>query len=488
MTSLFNNLKLTGGGNRNAGLVHNIHFSLHRMARGKSQQHSMTGLHNPILIGAGLPSCPNIELDLWCEYPAVTDVDASNNQISTVTKSDLEAYIANIILFVKSFNTKNIIIRFTSPNIRLDWTIDNTDRMYQALTGTGGTYANSLSGIDSDRTIPFYRLDDKNDKSTIGYLIDQIKTLPGGSSKKIYMLPYVSFDSGYFSDLFVTSLTPTSPISGYSHSTSDNTNAVNSFWSAVKFYEYYNSKVNSLLSYSLDGIIIETENSQLDKSVIAALPSAQNEARMAYHLFSTTISTSLQNVGVNNYNGAQHTDIKFGLTGSPTISKTINQINTLKIAGYTIKITTLWPQYYNIGAEASYSTLNKKNVAQEINKKYNWVQNDNDTSAEVMGMLSIETPYIRKRITLSSGNPAIDYTNARTPFFGQSGWNWDNICYVVNKAIINKKLKDNTPLRGAIFSGAILSTNLGNNETTQAETSLTKLPANAFQLSTNYCY
>ena len=73
-----------------------------------------------------------------------------------------------------------------------------------------------------------------------------------------------------------------------------------------------------------------------------------------------------------------------------------------------------------------------------------------------MGMLSIETNAIRKAST--SGTVGL---SGRTPFFGQAGWEWDNVCYVGNNAIKNRILSNGMTIKPTIFSGADLSTDLG---------------------------
>ena len=456
MTSLFENLKMKGGGNKNPGCPNDVHFKLHKTSKGRSQKHSFFGL-NLLTI----PTC-NCSFNLWCEYPALTKI--TGNGIAIVDKPDIINYIKNIISFVNSFNTDSIVIRLQAPKIQLDWTIQYTNRMYEALAGVG-TYGDSLIGtINKERTFPFYSLEDKTDNSTIGYLIDQLKTIK--PTIKIYLLPYVGFDAGSTGPFnFVSSLIPSIPISGYSVGTTDNQNAVDSFWCAVKFYKYYSNYCNSNVGYSFDGVIIETENSQLDTPNVPGLPFANAQIKATYSLFNTAPQSSLIGQGVFNYavipTPINITSIEFGLTGSPTISKTINQINTVSIGSKKINITTLWPQYYNLGVasdpteQLKYSSLDKLKVSDYINREVSHLPSDNDTSAEVMGMLSIETNKIRK---YSSTGVVF---GGRTPFFGQDGWNWDDVCYVGNNAIKNRILKNGMKIKPTIFSGADLSTDLG---------------------------
>lgn len=451
MTSLFENLKLSGGGGVKPGLPINVYLALHRMARGRSQQNSLSRLNV-------LKSC-NCSFNLWCEYPALTKI--TSNGISIVDKPDIINYIANIISFVKSFNTDSIVMRLQAPKIQLDWTIMDTDRMYQALTGTG-TYGASLFGANKERTLSFYSLEDKNDNSTIGYLIDQLKTI--NSNMKIYLLPFVGFDArstGPFN--FVTADSPSTPIPSYSASSSDNQNAVDSFWCAVHFYNWYNTHSQTKIGYGFDGVIIETEDSQLDTPTVPGLPFANAQIKATYSLFNTAPQSSLVGQGIYNYASTTigNTSIEFGLTGSPTISKTINQINTISIGSNKINITTLWPQYYNLGAASdpteqnAYKTFNQNTVTNYINNTVNHVPSQNNTTAEVMGMLSIETNVIRK-----AGGGGVGL-GGRTPFFGQAGWKWDNVCYVGNNAIKNRILSNGMTIKPTIFSGADLSADLG---------------------------
>lgn len=458
MSSLFENLKMTGGGNKKPGSANIVHFKLHKTARGRSQKHSLFGL-NLLTI----PTC-NCSFNLWCEYPALTKI--TTNGISIVDTNDIKNYISNIIAFVKSFNTDSIVIRLQAPKIQLDWTIQDEKQMYEMLAGvnaTGGLgIGGGLSGASKDRTFPFYSLEDKTDNSTIGYLIDQLKTI--NPTIKIYLLPYVGFDAGYTGPFnFVSSSSPSSPIPGYIVGTTDNQNAVDSFWCAVKFYKYYSDYCITNVGHSFDGVIIETENSQLDTPTVPGKPSANAQIKATYSLFNTAPQNSLITQGVLNYASTpiDNTTIKFGLTGSPTISKTINQINTVSIGSNKINITTLWPQYYNLGTasdpteQLKYSSLDKRIVSDYINSTVSHPPSDNDTTAEVMGMLSIETNKIRK---YSSTGVVF---GGRTPFFGQAGWEWDNVCYVGNNAIKNRILKNGMNIKPTIFSGADLSTDLG---------------------------
>ena len=455
MTSLFENLKMKGGGDRKPGCPNDVHFKLHKTSKGRSQKHSILGMN----LSTGQPC--NCSFNLWCEYPALTEI--TGNGIAIVAKPDIINYIKNIISFVNSFNTDSIVIRLQAPKIQLDWTIQDTSRMYQALAGVG-TYGGSLTGSKKERTFPFYSLEDKTDNSTIGYLINQLKVI--NPKIKIYLLPYVGFDAGSTGPFnFVSSSSPSTAISGYSAGTTDNQNAVDSFWCAVKFYKYYSEKCKSNVGYSFNGVIIETENSQLDTPIVPGLGSANAQIKATYSLFNTAPQSSLIGQGVLNYSTTSVpydiTSIEFGLTGSPTISKTINQINTVSIGSNKINITTLWPQYYNLGVasdpteQLKYSSLDKLKVSDYINREVSHLPSDNDTSAEVMGMLSIETNMIRK---YSSTGVVF---GGRTPFFGQAGWEWDDVCYVGNNAIKNRILKNGMKIKPTIFSGADLSTDLG---------------------------
>ena len=45
MTSLLENLKMKGGGDRKPGCPNNFHFKLHKISKGRSQKHSIFGLN-----------------------------------------------------------------------------------------------------------------------------------------------------------------------------------------------------------------------------------------------------------------------------------------------------------------------------------------------------------------------------------------------------------------------------------------------------------
>ena len=173
---------MKGGGDRKPGCPNDVHFKLHKTSKGKSQKHSILGMN----LSTGQPC--NCSFNLWCEYPALTEI--TSNGIATVGTTNIINYIKNIISFVKSFNTDSIVIRLQAPKIQLDWSIKDTTRMYEALTGVG-TYGDSLIESSKERTFPFYSLEDKTDNSTIGYLINQLKAI--NPKIKIYLLPFVGF-------------------------------------------------------------------------------------------------------------------------------------------------------------------------------------------------------------------------------------------------------------------------------------------------------
>lgn len=454
---------MKGGGDRKPGCPNDVHFKLHKTSKGRSQKHSISGMN----LSTGQPC--NCSFNLWCEYPALTEI--TGNGIATVGTTNIINYIKNIISFVKSFNTDSIVMRMQAPKIQLDWTIQDTSRMYQALAGVG-TYGGSLTGSNKERTFPFYSLEDKTDNSTIGYLINQLKVI--NPKIKIYLLPYVGFDAGSTGPFnFVSSSSPSTAISGYSAGTTDNQNAVDSFWCAVKFYKYYSEKCKSNVGYSFNGVIIETENSQLDTPIVPGLGSANAQIKATYSLFNTSPQSSLVTLGIYNYASSPigNTSINFGLTGSPSLSNNINQINEVSIGSNKIKITTLWPQYYGLGVsdapgtpeQIAYASVNQKKnkVTNYINDTLSWSSSFNNTTTEVNGMLSIETNTIRKySVDPSTGNPTVGRRN-RTPFFGQDGWNWDDVCYVGNNAIKNRILKNGMKIKPTIFSGADLYTDFG---------------------------
>ena len=540
MTSLFENLKMKGGGNKKPGCPNVVHFKLHKISKGRSQKHSLFGLN--LLT---LPSC-NCEFDLWCEYPALTKI--TGNGISIVDTTDIINYIANIITFVKNFKTKNIVMRLQAPKIQLDWTIQDPAGMYEMLAGVNATstgapgLGGSLTGASKERTFPFYSLEHSDDPSTIGYLITELKK--NNRDIKIYLLPSVSFSSGSTGPLpFVTALSPSTPIPGYSASlSSDNQNAVDSFWCAVHFYKWYNTYSKVKIGHGFDGVIIETEGlplnskppSHLDGVHVPGLPSSNAQVRATYSLFNTPPSASLQSISphpVLNYKSTPPlaNDIDFGLTGSPTLSKTQNQINKVTLPGTTLtlsKINKIWPQYYNLmGTTSEEATLKKatgkdveydaseshpgpggpspytqyssakiKEITDEIydyskssNSKVktwlqhmaNWDNDDNDTDAEVIGMLSIETPQKRKYNSTS-----INYNEPRQAFFGSGKWTWSNICNI-GKEIGNRKLKSRKNLRVGIFTGDLLSAfeTATSGPPTSADSSINKLSDTDFKIT-----
>ena len=537
MSLFINNLMMRGGGNHKAGLVQNTHFSLHRMASGRSQKHSHNTLNDGIFFeNMRLVEDCNCSFNLWCEYPASTAV--TGNSIPTVPKSDLTAYIDNIILFVRKFNTDSIALRLQTPATQLDWSIQDPSRCYQALSGTGvydptsTTPAPGVVGGDGsgtkpvygqERTFPFYSLEDKTQTWSIGYLVDRIKQI--NSDIKIYILPNLGKSCWVQSQSAATgfgtrdnnttpSLNPTlNPTTGhpeidYPLELETNQEAVDSFWSAVHFYRYYNDLLKEKIGYNFDGVIIETEGMPLAEPSVPGLAQADAEVKKTYSLFSSPLSSTIKNAGVYSYTstptqGEGITDINFGLTGSPTISKTINQLNTVPILSSTtndsnkINITTLWPQYYNLfdnsgdqydqREQEAYSSKKYEDVVNMIHSQAPWNKSDNNTTAEVMGMLSIETPYVRYYNTNTSG---ISYNRTRRAFFGKGGWTWDMVCSAANTlfgtAQEARKLSNGETIKPTIYSGDLLSTQsgkiIGGLEQSAAQgTPLPTLDANAFK-------
>ena len=507
-----NNLKLTGGGGKHAGL-HPTHMKVWKHARGRSQKNSTSKL-----VSGLTPSscdCSNSSLDLWCEMPFLTYI-GPNTGASCLTGETLETYVGNIITFCKTFKTQNIVIRlaYPSPNIE-KWSIKDLDTMYYALTGdwdpvvsgspppfTIDTSTSSSPPYYNERIRPFYKvtknsspLNDKivpTIKGTLGYLVNELRT--NNSSIKVYMLPEIIDGSEAATWAYIgnykPALPPAAPYSGtrppifdpYAASIPDkNQISVDNFWSAVHFYQYLNDKMNSVGNYAqkFDGIIIETENSGLTKKSIPFRPYANAQVKLTYSLFTTGLTPALETTGgVGDFKttplppSPPH-DISFGLTGSPSISKTINDLDSIVVSGNQIKMNTLWPQYYNLAdtgkdeQDAYNSVHNPDGVVNYIIEKVNWAVNDNTTGSEVMGMLSIEGDKVRKRQTTSTGNSIIDnVTNLGLSFFGRGGWGWNDICHVAKNAIQNRKCKQQgntsaTPIRAAIFTGSLLNQKLG---------------------------
>lgn len=553
MSSFINNLIIRGGGNHKAGLVQNTHFALHRMASGRSQKHSQNVLNDGIffenMFSQVAEGC-SCSFNLWCEYPASTTVTLSYS-IPTVPKSDLTAYIANIILFVTKFTTDSIALRLQTPATQLDWSIQDPSRCYQALSGTGvydptsTTPAPGVVGGDGsgtkpvygqERTFPFYSLEDKTQTWSIGYLVDRIKQI--NPDIKIYILPnlgkscWVQSQSGTAAvansggtvtkqptgngtrdnnarPSLATDPSGISVVTDYPLELETNKQTVESFWSAVHFYRYYNDLLKEKIGYNFDGVIIETEGMPLAEPTVPGLAQADAEVQKTYSLFSSQLSSTIKNAGVYSYTntptqGEGITDINFGLTGSPTISKTINQLNTVPISSSTtgdsnkINITTLWPQYYNlfdrtedphdIAEQGAYSSKNYEKVVNMIDSQAPWYISDNNTTAEVMGMLSIETPYVRY---YNRNTYDISYNRTRRAFFGKGGWTWDMVCSAANTLFgpngsKSRKLSNGETIKPTIYSGDLLSTQsgkiIGGLEQSAAQgTPLPTLDANAFK-------
>ena len=355
MTSLFENLKMKGGGNKKPGCPNVVHFKLHKISKGRSQKHSLFGL-NLLTV----PSC-NCEFDLWCEYPALTKI--TGNGISIVDRTDIINYIANIITFVKKFKTKNIVMRLQAPKIQLDWTIQHRTGMYEMLAGFNATSADapglggSLTGPSKERTFPFYSLEHIDDSSTIGYLITELKK--NNPEIKIYLLPSVSFSSGSTGPLpllqhFLLQLLYLVILLLYQVIIKMQSIVSGVLYIFYKWYSTY-SKVKIGHGFDgFDGVIIETEGLPLnskppphpDGVTVPGLSSPNAQVRATYSLFNTPPSASLQSISpypVLNYKSTPigNTDIDFGLTGSPTLSKTQNQINKVTLPGTTLKLSNI---------------------------------------------------------------------------------------------------------------------------------------------------
>ena len=110
----------------------------------------------------------------------------------------------------------------------------------------------------------------------------------------------------------------------------------------------------------------------------------------------------------------------------------------------------------------------------------NWGIDDNDTDAEVIGMLSIETPQKRKY-----GSPSINLHEPRQAFFGSGKWTWSNIYNIGKKEIGNRQLKSGKNLRVGIFTGDLLSAfeTATSGPPTSADKSINKLSDTDFKIT-----
>lgn len=156
MTSLFENLKMKGGGNRNPGCPNDVHFKLHKISRGRSQKHSFFGLN--------LLTMPQISqltsLGLWTEW-LKTPIQFGPPKTEG-TPDQINTWMEQLNQFMKQFNSQTLVFRIQAPEI--------------------GKWTSSINYNDWKQ---YWALDN----GAFDKLYDNINTL-----KEIHFLPYINIE------------------------------------------------------------------------------------------------------------------------------------------------------------------------------------------------------------------------------------------------------------------------------------------------------
>lgn len=400
MASFFENLKLSGGGIVKAGLPQNIHFALHRMATGRSQQHSLLGLNL-----AEIPQTLYEKIDLWIEWPAIPDANTT----------DYKTWIENIITFMNTFNTETIVLRFGyNPFLGSNWPPSTS-----TSTDYDNYYNNWITRYKS------YEISSK--KYSIKRILDET------SVKTLYFLVDSAPDD----------------ISGYKAGI----HYLNYLLSSTGKWKYFNTKVKT-------GICIEVEafisNSNTD-TTYAIDTAANNIAKKISYLLknyngpgttfpSTNIRTTLgaSNLTLDN-------DSVLAATGSPTQGKSINRIVD---SGGNLIIKRYFGQLYNMTTSPPSSPLSPlSNYNQPIIQYiYNNVKLVDTDKSNYWGVLSLETDKLRR---LNSTRTGWQTPTTVTP---QLGLLYQNKWSLFNKLINQLKSQQTTATK--ISGSSTITTNV----------------------------
>ena len=349
MTSLFENLKMKGGGDRKPGCPNDVHFKLHKTSKGRSQKHSIFGLN---LL---LPTLPPPVIDLWMEIPSFPP-PVDSNGTSLFPSENIKCFTnfnKNIITFCNYYKSENIVIRIEAP--KDNWTKTNYTTNTQIFDYISSRFS-------------FY---EDNGDYTLNYLISQLTTV-----KNLYFLPYVQ---GNFSSPPLTTLSNPQDYK-------DNRDA---FWTAVEFTNWYiKNKLSSIkvssgsLNFKIQ-LVIEPENMGLpgikyrDGDAPTALlvnkpnPCAfkGNNLNSIANSVATQINYLFENKDINtlkadlnyeyilNYMPSSIPISSFAATTGTTGGKVIN---TVYDTNNNQAVTTIFGQWYNFGSYPPFKPDDKK--------------------------------------------------------------------------------------------------------------------------------
>lgn len=339
MTSLFENLKMKGGGNRKPGCPNDVHFKLHKISKGRSQKHSLFGIN--------FLTPPKIyeKVDLWIEWPAIPDANTS----------DYTTWIQNIITFMNTFNTETIVLRFGyNPLSGINW----------PLPANYNSYYNNW--------ITRYKSYEINSNS---YSIKQI--LDKTSVKTVYFLVQPAPDD----------------ISGYK----DGINYLNYLLSPTGKWSYFNTKVKTGICIEVEAFITNTE------TTYAPDPAANHVAKKISYLLKNYSSNLFTKNNIKTELGATNltldNDLVVAATGTQTQGKSINRIVD---SGGNLIIKRYFGQLYNMATSPPSSPLSNDNqpIIQYLYDNVKLVDTD---KSNYWGVLSLETDKLRKLNSTRTG-------------------------------------------------------------------------------------
>lgn len=398
MTSLFENLKMKGGGDRKPGCPNDVHFKLHKTSKGKSQKHSILGMN--------LLTQPKIyeKVDLWIEWPAVP---FSSSYPENERQEQYTNWIDSLIIFMNTFQTETIVLRFGyNPFSGSNW---------PPLTSTSTDYDNYYD--EWIKRYPPYDLSGSN-----LYSIKQI--LDKTSVKTVYFLVQTASDD----------------ISGYRNGI----HYLNHLLGQTGKWSYFN-KVKT-------GICIEVEAfiNNLDTTYTPDSSNANNVAKKISYLLKNYSGNLFTTNNIKTELGATNltldNDLVLAATGTQTQGKSINRISNSTTA--PLIINRYFGQCYNMGSSLpqppTTTQFNSQRNQSVINYLYDCVKLVDTDKSNYWAMLSLETDKIRK---LNANNDG--FKTPVTPISQQLGLLYQGQWKLFNELINQLKSSSTIAQRGA---------------------------------------
>lgn len=149
----YSNMTMSGGGNDKAGLVLPFHLrTWHYAPRRRKQVRQGKEYHAPLFFGIAMPS--SFSLGLWTEWLTTPEVFDPNTgkKIGKATPADVVAWMSQMNQFMKTYNSKTLVLRIQAPGPASDngeWA-DTTD--YTTWLNYWGLDNGGLEKLFSDVT------------------------------------------------------------------------------------------------------------------------------------------------------------------------------------------------------------------------------------------------------------------------------------------------------------------------------------------------